>query len=95
MSSEANKVRSRRDFLKAAGSFAAGATVVGTAVGATQFAALAVTQTANMTKKMNETVAYAGKPNVVLFFVDNLGFGELGCYGGGILRGAPTGFTIR
>ena len=22
--------------------------------------------------------------------VDNLGYGELGCYGGGILRGAPT-----
>ncbi|MDT5167194.1 MAG: hypothetical protein QOD02_509 [Mycobacterium sp.] len=29
-------------------------------------------------------------PNVVFFHVDNLGFGELGCYGGGILRGAHT-----
>jgi len=29
-------------------------------------------------------------PNVVFFHVDNLGFGELGCYGGGILRGADT-----
>jgi arylsulfatase A-like enzyme len=28
--------------------------------------------------------------NVVYFHVDNLGFGELGCYGGGILRGAET-----
>ena len=30
------------------------------------------------------------KPNIVFVFVDNLGFGELGCYGGGLLRGAPT-----
>ncbi len=31
-----------------------------------------------------------GKPNLVFMFVDNLGYGELGCYGGGITRGAPT-----
>lgn len=30
------------------------------------------------------------KPNIVLVFMDNFGWGELGCYGGGILRGAPT-----
>ncbi|MBI4763655.1 MAG: arylsulfatase [Deltaproteobacteria bacterium] len=30
------------------------------------------------------------KPNLIYFHVDNLGFGELGCYGGGELRGAPT-----
>jgi arylsulfatase A-like enzyme len=30
------------------------------------------------------------KPNVVFILVDNLGYGELGVYGGGILRGAPT-----
>jgi hypothetical protein len=29
-------------------------------------------------------------PNVVFFHVDNLGLGELGCYGGGLLRGANT-----
>ena len=30
------------------------------------------------------------KPNVVLIFMDNFGWGEPGCYGGGILRGAAT-----
>ena len=30
------------------------------------------------------------RPNIVLILADNLGWGELGCYGGGILRGAPT-----
>jgi arylsulfatase len=29
-------------------------------------------------------------PHIVLVLADNLGWGELGCYGGGILRGAPT-----
>ena len=32
----------------------------------------------------------ARKPNILFFHVDNLGMGELGCYGGGILRGAVT-----
>jgi arylsulfatase A-like enzyme len=33
----------------------------------------------------------AERPNIVfLFFWDNLGWGEVGCYGGGELRGAPT-----
>lgn len=30
------------------------------------------------------------KPNVALILADNLGWGELGCYGGGTLRGAAT-----
>lgn len=30
------------------------------------------------------------RPNILLILADNLGWGELGCYGGGLLRGAPT-----
>ena len=30
------------------------------------------------------------KPHIILIMADNLGWGELGCYGGGALRGAPT-----
>ena len=30
------------------------------------------------------------EPNIVFMLMDNLGYGELGVYGGGILRGAPT-----
>lgn len=32
----------------------------------------------------------ADQPNIVTFLWDNFGWGELGCYGGGVLRGAPT-----
>jgi arylsulfatase A-like enzyme len=32
----------------------------------------------------------SSQPNIVLILVDNLGWGEPGCYGGGALRGAPT-----
>ena len=30
------------------------------------------------------------QPDIVFFSWDNLGWGEVGCYGGGVLRGAPT-----
>lgn len=30
------------------------------------------------------------RPNIPLMLSDNLGFGEIGVYGGGVLRGAPT-----
>src|SRR2546429_5000133 len=30
------------------------------------------------------------KPNIVVILMDNLGYGELGVYGGGILCGGPT-----
>ena len=35
-------------------------------------------------------VVASERPNIVFFFWDNLGWGEPGCYGGGVLRGAAT-----
>ncbi|MFP5475223.1 MAG: arylsulfatase [Gammaproteobacteria bacterium] len=35
-------------------------------------------------------MASHASPHIVLIVADNLGWGELGCYGGGALRGAPT-----
>ncbi len=32
----------------------------------------------------------SSKPNIVFILMDNLGYGEPGCYGGGVTRGAPT-----
>src|SRR5262245_30484272 len=32
----------------------------------------------------------ATKPNIIFILMDNLGYGEPGVYGGGVLRGAPT-----
>ncbi len=53
--------------------------------GAAIILALALTGSANAANQ-----PAAGKPNRVFMLMDNLGYGELGCYGGGILRGAPT-----
>jgi arylsulfatase A-like enzyme len=39
---------------------------------------------------LTASVQAADKPNVVLIVMDNLGWGEIGVYGGGILRGAET-----
>ena len=36
------------------------------------------------------TFAQGNKPNVVFILADNVGYGDLGPYGGGELRGAPT-----
>ena len=36
------------------------------------------------------TVGANERPNVVLVLMDNFGYGEVGVYGGGVMRGAPT-----
>lgn len=38
----------------------------------------------------NPTQPGSIKPNVVFILGDNVGYGDLGSYGGGELRGAPT-----
>ena len=48
---------------------------------------------AGLTPQLMQRERYANRwsePNIVAFFWDNLGWGEMGCYGGGVLRGAPT-----
>ena len=37
-----------------------------------------------------QTDAAVHKPNIVLVLMDNFGWGEVGVYGGGVMRGAPT-----
>lgn len=39
---------------------------------------------------LSQMVVAADKPNIVLVFLDNFGWGEPGFNGGGIVRGAPT-----
>jgi hypothetical protein len=36
------------------------------------------------------SIAAGKQPNIIFILSDNLGYGELGVYGGGVLRGAPT-----
>ena len=38
----------------------------------------------------SSVAAAAEKPNIVLVLMDNFGYGEIGAYGGGVTRGAPT-----
>ena len=33
---------------------------------------------------------FGKKPNVLIFIVDDMGWGDPGCYGGGLMSGAPT-----
>jgi len=42
-------------------------------------------------RKLDDFVARRGKrPNVLVFLMDDVGWGDFGCYGGGVAVGAPT-----
>src|ERR1700674_2936489 len=42
-------------------------------------------------KRIAEFSARRGKrPNVLVFLMDDVGWGDFGCYGGGVAVGAPT-----
>src|SRR4026209_2071110 len=68
---------SRRSFLQATGAGAFAARLLGVTEPAEAVPALAQAQ---RTQKLN----------ILFMLVDNLGYGELGVYGGGATRGAPT-----
>jgi arylsulfatase A-like enzyme len=68
---------SRRTFLQTTGVGAVASRLLASAGSSEASPRLAQTQTAQ-------------KPNLLFMLVDNLGYGELGVYGGGETRGAPT-----
>lgn len=45
---------------------------------------------ASMAAQVQRPRVAVRKPNIVVILADNVGYGELGVYGGGVLRGAPT-----
>ena len=53
---------------------------------------LAVAAFAAMSNAPAQSSAAGGreKPNILFILMDNLGYGEFGVYGGGVVRGAPT-----
>jgi arylsulfatase A-like enzyme len=61
--------------------------LAGTAVAATTTLGAAVQTVA---AQGQSPTAPTRKPNILFMLVDNLGYGELGVYGGGATRGAPT-----
>src|SRR6185312_3129068 len=68
---------SRRAFLQTSGA------------GAVATRLLGVTDSADAAPTLPQAQG-SQKPNILFMLVDNLGYGELGVYGGGATRGAPT-----
>ena len=52
--------------------------------------AAAAVLVASITATQVASAVETEKPNIVFVLMDNLGYGEVGVYGGGVLRGAPT-----
>jgi arylsulfatase A-like enzyme len=52
--------------------------------------ALALAFAATISLTSSGVLARSTQPNIVLILTDNLGYGEVGVYGGGVTRGAPT-----
>ena len=57
---------------------------------AVALALVAVALLADAASAQSTTPVSGKKPNIAFILMDNLGYGELGIYGGGVTRGAPT-----